>query len=128
MDTTDSTTNTLCCARDFCKKEGGRAIIGVSHRCRACNGRLHGFPCSNGKSDELIGMICKQYEAEAMEIEESAEGGDAWQVQQKSKSKSKDQNLIGKTSTLMSIMRTGSNYAHSRRGRGRVRGGSSAVN
>ena len=61
-----------------------------------------------------------------MEIEESTKGGDEWQVHQKSKNKSKVQNLIGKTSTLMSIMRTGSNYVHSRRGRGR--GGSSAVN
>ena len=49
-------------------------------------------------------MICKQCEAEAMEIEESAEGGDEWQVQRKGKIKSTDQNLIGKTSTLMSIM------------------------
>ena len=72
-------------------------------------------------------MICKQCEADAMELEESTKGGDEkWQVQQKGKTKLKDKSLIAKTSTVMSIMRNGSNYAHSRRGRGR--GGSSAVN
>ena len=125
MDTTGS--NKLCCAGDLCTHEFGQEIIGLSHRCRSCNGRLHGFLCSNEKSDELIGMVCKQCEADAMEFGESTEGGnEKWQVQQRGKTKSKDKSLTAQTSTLMSIMRTGSNYVHSRRGRGR--GGSSAVN
>ena len=45
MDTTGS--NELCCAGDFCTHKFGQEIIGMSQRCRACNGRLHGFPCSN---------------------------------------------------------------------------------
>ena len=57
MDTTGS--NELCCAGDLCTHEFGQEIIGLSHRCRSCNGRLHGFLCSNEKSDELIGMVCK---------------------------------------------------------------------
>ena len=62
-----------------------------------------------------------------METEEPDKGGDGeWQIKQKSKSKPKDQSLTGKTSTLISIMQTGSIYTDSRRGRGR--GGSSAAN
>ena len=49
MDTTESTTSVLCCAGDFCKQQGGRAIIGMSHKCIGCDGRLHGYPYSNGK-------------------------------------------------------------------------------
>ena len=128
MDTTESITNALCCAGEFCRQEGGRAIIGMSHRCIASDGQLHGFPCSDGKSDKLIGMICKQCEADAMETEELDKGGDSeGQIKQKSKSnKLTDQSLTGKTSILTSIMRTGSIYADSRRGRGR--GGRSAAN
>ena len=109
MDITKSTTNELCCAGEFCQQEGGQAIIGMSHRCIACDGQLHGFPCSDGKSDKLIGMICKQCEADAMETEELDKGGGSeWQMKQKSRrNKPKNQSSIGTTSTLTSIMQTG---------------------
>ena len=130
MDITESTTNALCCAGEFCKQQGGQAIIGMSHRCTECDGQLHRFPCSNGESDDLNGMVCKQCKADAMEIEEPDKGGGSkWQIKQKSKSnKPKNQSSIGTTSTLTSIMRTRSNYSDSRRGRGRGRGGRSATN
>ena len=49
-DTTESSALcVLCCARDYCEQEGGQSIIGMSHKCIVYDGRLHGFPCSNGK-------------------------------------------------------------------------------
>ena len=54
--------NTICvlrCTGDFCKQEGGQAIIGMSHKCIVCEGRFHGFPCYNGKTEEMNGMTCK---------------------------------------------------------------------
>ena len=67
MDTTKSNTRSvLCCAGDFCKQQGGQAIIGMSHKCIGCDGRLHGSPCSNEKTDELNGMTCKQCDVDAM--------------------------------------------------------------
>ena len=65
-----------------------------------------------------------------METEEpDKRGGSEWQTKQTSKrNKPKNQSSIGTTSTLTSIMRTGSNYSDSRRRRRRGRGGRSATN
>ena len=78
MDTTKpNTISVLCCAGDFCKQQGGQAIIGMSHKCIGCDGRLHGYPCSNEKTDEMNGMTCKQCDADAMDTEETGKREEA---------------------------------------------------
>ena len=74
----------------------------------------------------MNGMTCKQCNADAMETEEPEKrGGNEWQTKQTSKrNKPKNQSSIGtntnmKTSSLNSIMRTGSNYSNGGRREGR---------
>ena len=63
-DTTKS--SILCCSGDLCEQEGGQAIIEMSHKCIVCGGQFHGFPCSNGKVQEMNGMTCKQCDTDDM--------------------------------------------------------------
>ena len=52
--------DTLCCAGDLCKQQEGCIIIGKGHQCAVCEGRMHGFPCSDGKVETMVGMTCKK--------------------------------------------------------------------
>ena len=57
----------MCCAGDLCQQQGsGGIIIGSNgHPCIACKKRMHGNVCSDGKSDDMIGMTCKKCAASA---------------------------------------------------------------
>ena len=134
MDTTESNIIcVLCCARDFCEQQGGRAIIGMSHKCIECEGRFHGFPCSNEKTDEMNGMTCKQCDADVAwttDTEEiGKEGGNEWQISQRNKMKNQSQKEKNNNKKIgtgpTSIMQKGSKYHE--RGRGRGRGGRSGT-
>ena len=50
----------LCCAGDLCEQQEGSIIIGTSHKCAVCEGRFHGFLCSNGNVQTMTGMMCKK--------------------------------------------------------------------
>ena len=50
----------LCCAGDLCKQKKGCIIIGKGHKCAVCQGCMHGFPCSDEKVEDLVGMTCKK--------------------------------------------------------------------
>ena len=52
----------------------------MSHMCIVCEGQLHGYLCSNEKTEEMNGMTCKQCDANAMawitDTEEIGKRGD----------------------------------------------------
>ena len=49
----------LCCARDLYKQQEDCIIIGKGLKCVVCEGRMHGFSCSDEKVQAMVGMTCK---------------------------------------------------------------------
>ena len=75
-DTTESSTiDVLCCSGEFCEQEGGLAIIGMSHGCIKCEGRLHGYLCSNRNAEEMNGMTYKQCDSDMAWVQDTEEIG-----------------------------------------------------
>ena len=52
--------DTLSCAGDLCKQQESYIIIGQGHQRVVCRGRMHGFPCFDGKVEAMVGMTCKE--------------------------------------------------------------------
>ena len=50
----------LCCARDLCDQDAGIIKTGNGHGCKSCEGRMHGFLCSDRKVQFMTGMTCKK--------------------------------------------------------------------
>ena len=50
----------LCCARDLCHQDAGIIKTGNGHGCKSCEGRMHGFLCSDEKVKFMNGMTCKK--------------------------------------------------------------------
>ena len=111
----------------------------MSHKCIVCEKQSHCFLCSNGKVQEMTGMMCKKCDIDNMawvkDTEEigNGEGNGEWKMHQKKKPKNQIQNKnnnnkkkhhnqdvggekIGTETT--SIMQKGSNYQDGERGRG----------
>ena len=52
--------DTLCCTGDLCDQQQGYIVIGKGHQGAVCEGRMHGFLCSDGKVEAMVGMTCKK--------------------------------------------------------------------
>ena len=66
----------------------------MSHKCIKCEGRLHGFLCSDRNTEEMNGTTCRQCDADMVWVTETEEignkeGNEEWQICQNNKTKNR---------------------------------------